>query len=427
MSLIDQRLRELHNSVDLAAEVSVEPRTIPDWWRSLSDGGRRNYLVRHPKSKYRNVEVREAISKMDTKQRDKLGRFLTKLTGPKGMLTKAAEEKITDEAIAKIAPKDKEKIANLLRAAHGDDSAAERVKNEGSRLKKVRDDFKVGDYFDKERKPKNKFAAGVASDLEKKLGRPANYRELKEGLREGLAAKKPKGRVLVPDEATKTEIEWWKRKTDGEREEYLQKYPKSRFGKLQIPNTTVPDVDPVDNPATGRKPKGGTTPKDEKQGRNQRRSEQQENGYRAVALTLASLGLLVVGGAALVAAGVPLSVFTPELVKFVWRDLPESVSGKKNEELVGNLAKAIKSKFAKGNSNKELEDAMIGQGDSEKPIGGTDDEEDDDGNGLNPKRIPNIKAPKMPIRVRPFRPVPDKVRKPYSPARAKFGKVPTRR
>ena len=413
----------------IAADVSVEPKTIPDWWKKLSDGGRRNYLVRHPKSKYRNVEVREAIGKLNTQQRDKLGRFLTKLTGPKGLLTKAADEKITPEAVAKIPPKDKEKIANLLRAAHGDEEAKAKVKGEGSRMKKVRDDFKVGDYFDKERKPKNRFAKKVADQLEEKLGRPASYRELKDGLRDALTSKKgaPKPKGNGPDaEPTEEEIKWWKGKTDEQRDEYMHKWPKSRFGKVQLDPAPAPD--PKNNGATPGNPDAPGKPKPKgKPGRDKDREEEQENGYRAIALTLASLGLLVVGGAALAAVGVPVSVFTPELARFVWRDLPEGLSGKKNEELVGNLATAIKSKFAKGNSNKELEDALIANGDKpETTQDGDDDKKDDGGKGLA-KRIPKPAGTKMPIRVRPFRPVPDKVRKPYSPARAKFGKMPTRR
>lgn len=106
-------------------------------------------------------------------------------------------------------------------------------------------------------------------------------------------------------------------------------------------------------------------PKDEppfSEGKEQ--NKRKEWGYRGVAISLATAGLLVVGSAALVAAGVPLEVFTPELVKFVWMDLPKEITGSDNDELVGNLVDAIKNKFEKGASDSELEAGLMKKNDS---------------------------------------------------------------
>lgn len=119
---IKTQLRELNLEVARKARATkkspsdkVRRDNVPEWWEKMSQAGRLAYLARHPNSKLKNRSTNRVINKLSDKGKKVLADELTKID--KKILPKAADKKLSEEAVKKFPKKVKQDIADDLQEA----------------------------------------------------------------------------------------------------------------------------------------------------------------------------------------------------------------------------------------------------------------------------------------------------------------------
>lgn len=144
--------------------------SLPKWWLDLSDGGRKRYLEAHPGSRLRNVEVRQLAERMTPEEKADVRAFIGRAADKDGPLAKAASERLKVANVPKhVVPQ----IAQLLRAADGDEDAIKAVDAKGV------DDSQPDRPS---RRARTRGAHEILEQYKKKLGRMPTQEELKTGM-----------------------------------------------------------------------------------------------------------------------------------------------------------------------------------------------------------------------------------------------------
>jgi hypothetical protein len=83
------------------------------------------------------------------------------------------------------------------------------------------------------------------------------------------------------------------------------------------------------------------------------------HGAMATTKLLAAAGIMVLASAAVISAGVPLSIFTPDLMVNVWTNIQKEVLAKDDAELVKDLAAKMQARVFKGFTDEEIAAAVM--------------------------------------------------------------------